>query len=230
MPRNSRHSAKNAISDDSEEEEVMVEDLEEEEDDEEERSTGARKKKGGTTNDNARGRRRRRGLDDDEEEREEEEDDEENAPNAAGAGAASSQKMSMFTSQVGEATQDIHEVKDSELRNLLSLQPDKQEKAVRDLFRAVLFRAHQMEPIDRAKCVKEAGISKHRVSSAAFKEVEAHLQNLFGYGLKRIPPFMEKMKGLPAAAKDRYYVINSVEDDTGEHSVRRVVLCDVDKL
>jgi hypothetical protein len=156
-------------------------------------------------------------LADDEEEGEEEETKENVIPSITAGGAAAA---CIFTSQGPDATQDISNVKDFELRNLLSLPQDRQDKAVCDLFRVVLFRAHQMEPIDRAKCLKEAGIAQYRVSSAVFQEVETRLQNLFGYSLRRVPKFMEKMKGLPANIKDRYYVINTIEDPSGQHSVR----------
>ena len=128
------------------------------------------------------------------------------------------QKSGMFTSQVPEMTQDIIQVKDSERMNLMGMSENQREKVVRDLSRHVLFKALAGDAIDRTKCMKEAGISSDsRVSSAAFDEVKARLHNCFGFEVKRIPTWMERVKGISKLQKDRYYVTNGLESD-GSHS------------
>ena len=125
----------------------------------------------------------------------------------------------LFHSQAPEMSQDIIEVKANERNNLMGMSESQREKAIGNLTRLVLFKALAGESIDRAKACKEAGISDARISSAAFDEVKIRLQNCFAFELKRIPPWMEKIKGLPKAAKDRYYVMNSIAVDTGEESL-----------
>lgn len=136
----------------------------------------------------------------------EEEDDEEDGPSC------------FFHSQAPEMSQDIIEVKTNERNNLMGMSESQREKAISNLTRLVLFMALAGESIDRAKACKEAGISDARISSAAFDEVKIRLQNCFAFELKRIPPWMEKIKGLPKAAKDRYYVMNTIAVDNGEES------------
>jgi MAGE family len=154
--------------------------------------------------------RRRKGakgkVEDDDEEEVEVDEVEENA-------------VMMFSSQVPEFSQNIQPARAFEKANLLKLGEEAREKAIKDLTRLILFKALAGEPIDRTKCVKEAGISDARISSAAFEEVNIRLRNCFDFELKRIPAWMEKLKNLPKSLADRYYAINCLEDDTnGVHS------------
>jgi MAGE family len=123
-----------------------------------------------------------------------------------------------FTCQASEMTQDIVTVKDSDRRNLGNLTNAQREKAVLDLSRLVLFKALAGESIDRAKCIKEAKLGDARISTAVFEEATIRLRNCFGFEVKRMPVWMEKWKSVPKALKERYYVINSVPDETGKHS------------
>jgi hypothetical protein len=125
----------------------------------------------------------------------------------------------MFSSQVPELSQDILPVKATERSNLLKMTQAARERACNDMTRLVLFKALAGDPIVRAACVQDAGISDHRVSNAVFEEVSIRLKNTFDFELKRIPAWMENMKGLPKKYKDRYYVVNGLEDDAhGHHS------------
>jgi hypothetical protein len=130
-----------------------------------------------------------------------------------------SQGTMMFTSQQPEMTQEILQVKVSERMKLMEMTENQREKAIRDLSRLVLFKALSGDSIDRSKCLKEAGISSDvRVSSALFDEVNVRLQNCFGFEVKRIPAWMEKVKGISKAQKDRYYVTNCLHEADGSHS------------
>lgn len=126
----------------------------------------------------------------------------------------------MFSSQVPELSQNILPVKDAERSNLLNMTEAARERACNDMTRLVLFKALAGEPINRAHCTQEANIpGDHRVSTAVFEEVSIRLKNAFDFELKRIPAWMEKMKALPKKYKDRYYLINALEDDgDGRHS------------
>jgi MAGE family len=129
------------------------------------------------------------------------------------------QKTMMFTSQQPEMTQEILQVKESERMKLMEMTANQREKAIRDLSRLVLFKALAGDSIDRSKCLKEAGISSDvRISSALFDEVNVRLQNCFGFEVKRIPAWMEKIKGISKSQKDRYYVTNSLHEADGSHS------------
>lgn len=123
-----------------------------------------------------------------------------------------------FTSQAPEMTQEIADVKDSDRRNLGNLTNAQREKAVMDLSRLVLFKALAGESIDRAKCIKEAKLGEARISTAVFEEATIRLRNCFGFEVKRMPAWMEKWKAVPKALKERYYVVNSVPDETGKYS------------
>ena len=115
-------------------------------------------------------------------------------------------------------TQEIHTVKAKERENLNRLDETQREKALSDLTRLLLFKGLAGESLDRLKCAKEAGLPP-RITSAAFDEANRRLQNVFDFELKRIPAWMEHMKDLSQAKKDRYYLVNSIkEDDNGDHS------------
>jgi MAGE family len=142
-----------------------------------------------------------------------EEDDDDDVETMGGT-----QKVGMFTSQLPEMTQDILQVKESERSNLFLMTENQREKVLCDLSRLVLFKALVGDAIDRTKCIKEAGISSEaRISSAAFDEVKVRLNDCFGFEVKRIPLWMEKIKGVSKMQKDRYYVTNGLEAD-GSHS------------
>jgi hypothetical protein len=123
----------------------------------------------------------------------------------------------LFSSQLPEASQSIPAARASDRNNLNKLSETARSKAITDLTRLVLFRGLAGEPIDRTKCVKDAGISDARVSSAVFEEANLRLQNLFNFELRRMPVWMERIKNLPTKYKDRYYLINSDEDTAGNH-------------
>lgn len=115
-------------------------------------------------------------------------------------------------------TQEIHSVKAKERENLNRLDSAQREKALSDLTRLLLFKGLAGESLDRLKCAKDAGLPP-RITSAAFEEANHRLQNAFDFELKRIPAWMENMKDLSQAKKDRYYLVNCLkEDETGEHS------------
>jgi hypothetical protein len=130
------------------------------------------------------------------------------------------EEVVMFSSQIPELSQDILPVKDAERSNLLKMTEVARDRACNDTTRLVLFKALAGEPINRSNCAQEAGISgDQRVSTAVFEEVSIRLKNAFDFELKRIPSWMEKMKALPKKYKDRYYLINALEDDgAGHHS------------
>jgi MAGE family len=124
----------------------------------------------------------------------------------------------MFTSQAPELTQDIPQVKQSERNKLMEMSANQREKAVTDLSRLVLFKALAGEAIDKAKCIKEAGIADSRISSAAFEQVKKTLDDCFGFSVKRLPEWMEGIKGISKAQKERYYVTNGLLEADGAHS------------
>lgn len=125
----------------------------------------------------------------------------------------------MFSSQIPELSQCIMPVKAVERGNYLKMTDAARDRACNDMTRLFLFKALAGEPIQRVNCAKEAGISDSRVTSAVIEEVSIRLKNCFDFELKRIPAYMENMKGLPNRFKDRYYVINGLEDDgQGQHS------------
>jgi len=129
------------------------------------------------------------------------------------------QSQFAFSQQIPEASQPVQAEKASERRNLDSMDTNARTKALLSLSRTILFKALDKEPIDRVKAIKDAGISADKISSAAYQEVANRFQNVFGFDLKRAPPFMLAQKSLPAKFKDRYYLVNSVQDyEDGSHS------------
>jgi hypothetical protein len=125
----------------------------------------------------------------------------------------------LFSSQAPEMTQEILPVRTGELNNLNSLPETAREKAISDLTRLALFRGLAGDAIDRTKCIKEAAIADKRISTAAFEEVNKRLHNIFSFELRRMPLWMEKCKSFPSKFKDRYYLINTISEDTaGLHS------------
>lgn len=124
-----------------------------------------------------------------------------------------------FSQQVPEASQPVLPEKANERRNLDSMDGNARNKALLSLSRTILFKALDNEPIDRVKAIKDAGIAGDKISSAAYQEVASRFQNVFGFELKRSPPFLLAQKSLPAKFKDRYYLVNSVQDfEDGSHS------------
>lgn len=125
----------------------------------------------------------------------------------------------VFSSQVPEASQCLPDARPSDRNNLNKLSEAMRGKAIQDLTRLILFKGMAGEAIDRAKCMKEAGIHDARISTAALEEANRRLQNLFDFELRRLPAWMERMKDLPAKFRDRYYLINKLEDQqSGAHS------------
>ena len=119
----------------------------------------------------------------------------------------------MFSSQAPELSQEILPAKPNEQQNLIKMDEKAREQAIRNLTRLVLFKALAGEPIDRAKCIKEAGISgSNRIASAAFEQANIRLRNQFDFELRRIPKWTERLKNLPAKYKDRYFVVNILEE------------------
>ena len=145
-------------------------------------------------------------------------DSEDEEEEEAGGEEEGDDEIVMFSSQAPEMTQDIVEVKEYERNNLMGMSESQREKAISDLARLVLFKALAGDSIDRSKACKEAGISDARISSAAFDEVKIRLKNCFDFELKRMPAWMENMKGLSKTMKDRYYVVNAAELQPESHS------------
>lgn len=124
-----------------------------------------------------------------------------------------------FSQQVPESSQTVLPERANERRNLEVMDRDAREKALLSLSRLILFKALDHEPIDRLKSIKDAGIAGDKISSAAYQEVASRFKNVFGFELKQTPAFMQKYKSLPPKFKERYYVVNTVEDsDDGSHS------------
>jgi hypothetical protein len=131
-----------------------------------------------------------------------------------------SEQQPMFSQQLPEASQSVLPERPAERTKLESLDSKAQEKYLSSISRMILFRAFEREPIDRLKVTKDAGIApKDRIGSAAFQEASRRLRNVFGFELNRIPKYMENMKGMPTRFKDRYYLLNAVNDtQQGTHS------------
>jgi len=130
-----------------------------------------------------------------------------------------SQSGFAFSQQIPELSQSVLPERAYERRNLEGLGGDAGDTKLLQLSRLVLFKALDNEPIDRVKAIKDAGLSSDKISGAAYQEVASRLQNVFGFELKQTPPFMQKYKSLPAKFKDRYYVINTIQDtEDGQHS------------
>lgn len=123
-----------------------------------------------------------------------------------------------FSSQAPQATQEIASVRESDQRNLMSMSEEKREKAVLDTSRVVLVKALAGLPMERAKVLKDAGVSDARVSTAVWSQVDERLRNCFGFELTQMPDWMKKRKSVPKSMKDRYYVYNTLHDADGDHS------------
>ena len=125
----------------------------------------------------------------------------------------------LFSSQAPEMTQEILPVRDADLNNFNSLDETARAKAATDVTRLILFKALAGQAIDRTKVIKEAGIQDKRISSAVFEEANTRLKNMFDFELRRMPVWMENIKGFPKSYKEKYYLINAVsEDRTGAFS------------
>jgi hypothetical protein len=124
-----------------------------------------------------------------------------------------------FSSQFPDMSQKIVVPKANEQTKLLEMSSDKREAEITKLTRTVLFKALAHEAIDRAKCVKDAEVDS-KLSNALYEQVQMRLQNAFGFELKKIPVFMENIKGLQEKYKNRYYLVNTVQDENGLHHKR----------
>jgi hypothetical protein len=125
--------------------------------------------------------------------------------------------MMMFSQQAPEPSQSMAPAKANERAKLKSLNNAIQQKAITDLSRLLLFKAFAGEPIDRLKCAKEVlGDFKgaDRVTSAVYEAAVQRLEAVFGFEVKPAPASTGK---LPAKFKDRYYVINTIPDESGQH-------------
>lgn len=131
---------------------------------------------------------------------------------------ATNTEIQMFTSQRPELTQEIAQVKAHERNKLSEMSENQREKMICDLTRLVLFKALAGDAIDKTKCIKEANITDSRVSSAVFDAVQKRLNDCFGFTLKRLPEWMESIKGVSKVQKERYYVINGLTQADGSHS------------
>lgn len=75
--------------------------------------------------------------------------------------------------------------------------------------------------MDRLKLIKDAGVDERGIASAVFEEVNVRLQNIFGFQLRRAPKYFipeKKDSWFPKNVKDRYYLINVVQDAEGQHA------------
>jgi len=124
--------------------------------------------------------------------------------------------MMMFSQQAPEPSQSMAPAKANERAKLKSLNNAIQQKAITDLSRLLLFKAFAGEPIDRLKCAKEVlgdFTGADRVTSAVYEAAVQRLEAVFGFQVKPAP----SMGKLPAKFKDRYYVINTIPDESGQH-------------
>jgi hypothetical protein len=90
-----------------------------------------------------------------------------------------------FSQQIPEASQTVFPERANERRNLEEMDRDARDKALSSLSRLMLFKALDHEPMDRAKTIKDAGLSGDRISSAAYQEVASRFQNVFGFEIKQ---------------------------------------------
>lgn len=158
-------------------------------------------------------RRRIAATQDNNDEDEEEEEDQQRG--------GASQGDFCFSQQNPEFSQTVLPERANERRNLDYMDRDARDKALASLSRLILFKALDHEPIDRVKTIKDAGLSggPNKISTAAYQEVASRFQNVFGFEIKQTPQFMQKYKTLPQRFKERYYVVNTVQDtDDGAHS------------
>jgi hypothetical protein len=124
-----------------------------------------------------------------------------------------------FSQQAPEASQGVLPERPADRRNLDLMDRAARDKAVTSLSRLILFKALDREPIDRLKVAKDAGISDHKISSAAFQEASQRLRNVFGFELSRIPKYMEGKNSKKTKFTDRLFVLNGVADTAdGSHS------------
>lgn len=124
-----------------------------------------------------------------------------------------------LSQQIPEASQSVLPERAAERRNLENMDRHSRDKALTTLSRLILFKALDREPIDRLKAIKDAGLANAKISTAAYQEVASRFSNVFGFELKQTPNFMRKSKTLPKRFMERYYLINTIQDnDDGSHS------------
>ena len=122
--------------------------------------------------------------------------------------------------QTFELSQALPEPRANEKNKLAGLNGIVSDKAITSLSRLLLFKAFSGQAIDRRKCIEEAvpkEIRSEKISNALMQEAQARLLNVWGMEIKGVPNFM--LNSLPTKYKDRYYVINHVDDPDGSHSV-----------
>lgn len=140
-------------------------------------------------------------------------------------GGSSSMPQSQFTfSQIDpDQSQFLDAARETEKNKLSGLGPVARNRIVTDLSRLLLFKALNNEVIDKTKIVSEVlgsdeNLKKARVQNAVLEEATERLQNVFGFGVRRVPEKMEE--DLPARFKNRLYLLNDVADDShGTHSL-----------
>jgi len=97
-----------------------------------------------------------------------------------------------------------------------------QEKAIKTLSRLIVLKALAGECIEKRKCIEEinmdfAGQANMRsVYSVAFSRAVERVEETFGFKVAGIPQDM--IGALPSRFKDRYYVINALDDIDGTQS------------
>lgn len=139
------------------------------------------------------------------------------ATNSQMEGNDDEEHLLTFTQQCSpDLSQHFPVAKSYERSNLESMSEEERKKIIVDTSRLVLFKALAGEPIERLKCVKQVGVNSTRVSTAVWEEVNANLSNVFGMELVKPPHFMEK--NLPKKFGDRYFCINGLKDESGEHN------------
>jgi hypothetical protein len=148
---------------------------------------------------------------------EEEEEVEEMHPSNAGSTRMQFSQIEAEDSQAVPRTKDFEEVHFTQ-----QLTEAVQEKAIRSLSRLILFKALAGECIERRKCLEEVNAddwahgNKRSLTTVAFARAVERVEETFGFKVAGIPP--DIAGALPSRFKDRYYVINALEDPDGNQS------------
>ena len=147
-------------------------------------------------------------FEDEEEEEEEEQKDVKPSTNT----------QQLISSQVFTLSQPVPEATRAHRQHFDNLSDSARNKALSDLARYCLFKGLTGEPIDKTKCTTELGEIKG-FQTAAFEEANQLLEDTFGFTLRRLPKWMQNLKKLPAKFTNRFYLLNTLQDDgQGRHS------------
>ena len=129
----------------------------------------------------------------------------------------------MHFSQIeAELSQPVPKSKESDEHYFADLSEAVQEKAIKSLSRLIVFKALAGECIEKRKCLEEiepewsAQGNKRALTNVAFARAVERVEQTFGFKVVGIPQDM--LGALPAKFKDRYYVINALEDPDGTQS------------